>query len=422
MVLILGDGKSGKGAKKLLEGHGVKCLLYDDKTPFYVDYDRIEYIVKSPGFNDNHEIIIKAKSKDIDIISEIELAYRYRIGEKKIIAVTGTNGKTTTTSMIGEMIKSDHYTAGNIGTAWSAKCEEDKMAVLELSSFQLADIDSFRPNVAVITNIAPDHIEYHGGFDEYKRAKFNIFKNQTDKNYLVVSKSVYDNELLGTITDITPRIFVFSDRCMVDNGTYSIGDKIYFSLDNQTKEIASFNEFNLKGKHNRENILAALCVVMILGEDINYAKNKLAEFLPPHHRQELVCEINGIKFVDDSKATNVHATLSALSNYKNNVILLLGGSDKGESFDDIFKDNGMVKEYILFGATGNKLENCIKAFNLSNYTKFRNFNEAVAHAIIVAKSGDTVLLSPACASFDEFNSYAERGDYFLKKLRSFRSF
>ena len=421
MILILGLGKSGIAAKKLLEDNGKDCIIYDDNNRVEIDYDIVEYAVASPAFKDDHPVIEELKKRNIKIISEIELAYRYS-NSNKIIAVTGTNGKTTTTKILGDIIKSPNYKAGNIGIAWSKLCKKYEIAVLEVSSFQLDRIDSFRPNVAIITNIAPDHIDYHGGFEEYKKAKLKIFKNQTKNDFLIVSKSLFDNDLKSIILDIAPQIYVFSVGSPVEKGIYSIDNNIYFKDGKEEKYIGSFDGIKLIGSHNKENVLAAICASLLIGEDIEYAFKKLRQFTPPRHRLEEVLNVNGVIFIDDSKATNVHAVLAALDAIDNNIILLLGGSEKGENFEDLFKSNATIKKYILFGETGIRLKDTADRLNIKNYVLFSNFDGAIVHAVNVAKQGDTILLSPACASFDEFGSYAERGDYFAKKIKEISSF
>lgn len=424
MILIVGYGRSGRAAKELLERNNFECVVFDDSASNVKDFYEIakncRLVVLSPAVRIDHPLVSIARERGAEIVSEIELAYRFRDRSNVIVGVTGTNGKTTTVSLIDFLIEGEHHLGGNFGFAWSNFCEKKGVQILELSSFQLETISTFRPNISVILNLAPDHIERHGTYEEYVRCKFNILKNQRRDDVLVLNAD--STKICDTITNIVPKIYYFSRKKILSRGAFVMNDSIYFSDGELREKVLDLADIKLIGNHNVENVLAAVCVAKLLGQRNEFIKDRVAAFSPPHHRLEKVAEVNGVTFIDDSKGTNVDASLVALNCFEENVIWLLGGSDKGEKFEDLFRSSHRIKRAILFGATRDHLCEAAKNVGFSNFEVFDSIGEAIKHSIKISVPGDTVLLSPACASFDEFSSYEERGKFFCSRVMELRSF
>lgn len=420
--LVYGLGESGRSAIKLLNLLGAHVFFYDEDLKYinqigYVkdlEKEKFDYCVISPGVkiigNENIEILKRNRAK---IFSELDLGYMFIRG--KIIAVTGTNGKTTTCMLIYKILKEagkEVYLCGNIGlpiTNLYGKTNKDSFIVCEVSSFQLETSSLFRCDVGAVLNIKPDHLDRHGSMEEYinvkskllKMAKLNIL-NLDDEN----AKKLINNKKC-----------IYFTKNLIKKGVFIKNNCIFI---NKTK-IFDLNNLKLLGEKNLENVLASVACLSPYKIPICAYDKAISSFKPASHRMEKVGEYKGVTFIDDSKATNVASTINALSAFKNknkNNILLLGGQGKGYPYDEIFKFD--IKEVVTFGQEGKVIFECAKKYNKVGQT-FLTFEEACKYAISKAKSGDIVLLSPACSSFDEFSSYAERGEKFKEIVLRFIS-
>lgn len=379
-----------------------------------------DFMVISPGVPSDSEVIIEAKKKNIKIISEIEFASQFCKGF--IIAVTGSNGKTTTTSLIGHLLNNADkkcYTAGNIGLAFSEivlDIKEDEFVSLEVSSFQLDFIEKFKPNIALILNITPDHLNrYNNNFEEYRKSKYRIFENQNENDLLILNA---DDEIIKKypIETKSKKMF-FSLLNKIENGCYLKDGKIIFCEDG--KEIFQFDtkELKIKGEHNYANAMASI----IVAKSINCKDEKIIEGLKSfngvEHRLELVAEINGVKYINDSKATNIDSVWYALRSFDNPIYLILGGLDKGNDYEKI-KPLVLDKVKKIF-AIGSSAEKIFQFFHHDMKVEIKNsIEECVKAANMEARDGDIVLLSPACASFDMFENYEHRGKVFKNVVES----
>ena len=429
--LVYGLQKSGKSAVKFLLERGAKCIyIFDDnKTEILentktlqnfedVVSKKIDYAILSPGVqvlgNKNIELL---KENKIPYISEFCLGFLCAFGKK--ICVTGTNGKTTTVNLIYNILKKkykDVFLCGNTDTPITQianKTTKNSILVCEVSSFALETITkNFSPDVSVITNIKVDHISRHKTINNYIKSKLNITKYQKNNEFLIINKKddikTKAQKMYFSNIDKNSNIYV--------ENNYIIYKKIKNNKIKKEK-ILNINKIKLLGKYNLENIMCAILVAKIFDINNHKIKKAIYSFLPLKHRLEIVCKKGGVNFVDDSKATNPTSTICALDSFQKKVILLLGGSDKGYEYDEIFEYTKNVKHIITFGQMHEKIYECAKRNNFFDVTKFNNFYDAVCYAKQIAKSGDIVLLSPACASFDEFNSYAQRGDKFVEILK-----
>ena len=393
-ILIVGSGISGKSSYDLLKDFTNDIEFYKEN----LNIKKFDYIVTSPGIKPSHKIF-----KNENIINEIEVAYNlYSL--VKWVGITGTNGKTTTVSILSKIFKN---IVGNIGipcSSLSKYIEYNEPIVAELSSFQLYTIKDFKPYIGVILNITPDHIDYHGTFEAYKQAKFNITKNQTHNDYLILPFTKWAFDLK------TKAKKIYFGKKLENNCIYFDNNYIKLKINNIHHELF-IKKINLIGNHNKDNILVAYCIVYLFNKK-NYL-SVISNFQPLEHRLELVKEINGIKYVNDSKSTTIDSTIKALNSFNNPIILLMGGDTKGlNPFVDIFnyikKNNSNVKKIICYG----KSNELVKNISFENKILFNTLNESIQYAKINAVKGDIILLSPACASFDQFKNYKERGNNF----------
>ena len=418
--LVYGLGESGRSAIKLLNLLGAHVFFYDEDMKYinqigYVknlEKEKFDYCVVSPGVkiigNEKFEILKKNKTK---ILSELDLGYVFIKG--KIIAVTGTNGKTTTCMLIYKILKEagkEVYLCGNIGlpiTNLYGKTNKDSFIVCEVSSFQLESSEIFKCEVGAILNIKPDHLDRHGSMEEYINVKSKLLKmshvnvlNLDDEN----AKKLINNKKC-----------VYFTKNLIKKGVFIKNNCIFY---NKTK-IFDLSKLNLLGEKNLENVLASVACLSQYKIPICAYDKAISSFKPASHRMEKVGEHRGITFIDDSKATNVASTINALSAFKNkNIILLLGGQGKGYPYDEIFKYD--IKEVVTFGEEGKVIFECAKKYNKVGQN-FSTFEDACIFTMHEAKIGDVVLLSPACSSFDEFSSYAERGEKFKEIVLRFIS-
>ncbi|KRG14163.1 UDP-N-acetylmuramoyl-L-alanine--D-glutamate ligase [Lederbergia galactosidilytica] len=435
-VLVLGLAKSGVVAASLLHHLGAFVTVNDFK-PFEENPDAqglleqgikvicgshpvelldegFELIVKNPGIPYSNPIIQGAVEMGLPIITEVELAYQ--IAEADIIGITGTNGKTTTTTLIYEILRAANkqpLIAGNIGTVASEVAQIATSAntmVVELSSFQLMGINSFRPHIAVLTNLYEAHLDYHGSWDEYAQAKINITKNQTADDYLIVNA---DQEVLLNLAKTSQaQIIPFSTTRYLENGASIKDGKLWFSQE----EIIDVSEIALPGEHNLENILAATVAAKLKGVENSEIVSILSTFTGVRHRTQFVAEFNDRRFYNDSKATNILAASSALKAFKEPTILLAGGLDRGNEFDDLIPSLSNVKALVLFGQTAEKLEKIGKKAGIQTIIHVDNVEEAVPTAYELSTRGDVILLSPACASWDQYKTFEVRGDIFIEAV------
>jgi len=391
-ALVLGLARSGLAAKAALEANGVKVVAADRKLGNDTDLrllDGVDVLVKSPGVPGKAPLVVAARERGIPVWSEIELASRFL--QNPIVGVTGTNGKTTTTELLGEMISA--LTAGNIGTALSELLDASvpgpgSPIVCELSSFQLEDIDTFRPHIAVLLNLEPDHLDRHGSFEAYRAAKLRIFENQTPEDIAVVPRG------FGPIP--------------------GHGRRVEFSAEDELPA-----EPLIPGAHNRENAAAATAAARAAGQDDDEIAETLRTFPGVPHRLELVAEIGGVRFVNDSKATNTAAARRALTAYSAPLHLILGGSLKGERFDEFAADvaRANVVTAYLIGEAAEPLATDLGSTNLP-FLVSTTLERAVAEAAGAARAGEIVLLSPACASYDQFRDFEHRGEEFRRLVEN----
>jgi UDP-N-acetylmuramoylalanine--D-glutamate ligase len=433
-VLVVGLGKSGAAAALFLKQRGARVTVSDTKTqhelqeqiPGLLDagvtvetgghgertFRGQDLIVVSPGVPVETPQLRQARELGIPIIGEVELATRFLQGH--LIAITGSNGKTTTTALVGEVIARGggmSLVGGNIGTpaiSLTAESTPDCYVVLEVSSFQLETVHTFHPEVAVVLNITPDHLDRHSTFQAYVDAKSRIFENQVDSDYAVLNAD--DPACAGLAGRTRARNVWFSRACEVEHGAQVKDGTIIFRDLKGDREVMPVSAIKLKGAHNLENVLAAVCVGMLLQIEPRLIRCAVEEFKAVEHRLEYVATIRGVEYYNDSKATNVDATIKALESFPGNIHLILGGKDKGSDYSVL---NRLLRErtkrVYTIGAAAAKIESQITG---SAIEPAGTLDAAVRKAAAAARPGDIVLLAPACASFDQFQNYEHRGRAF----------
>ena len=445
-VLLVGLAKTGVSTIKHLNRLGAKVVVNDIKDKDKLkdildelsDLNNVEYIlgyhpenvddvditVVSPGVPLDLPFILKLKSKNIEIIGEVELAYR--LSQNPIfIGITGTNGKTTTTSLVGEIFKKaskDTYIVGNIGNPvidTVGIANENSVLVTELSSFQLESIDKFKPHVSAILNFTEDHLNRHHTMKAYIEAKARIFENQDSKDFCILN---YDDEDVRSLSDsVKAKKIFFSRKKSLEYGIYLDEKKnIIINIDEKIT-LLNKDELSLPGDHNLENCMAAAAIAYVSNIDIDVIRKILKTFAGVEHRQEFVRNLNGIMFVNDSKATNPDSSIKAVQSYNRPIVLIAGGMDKQSSFDeflDISKEN--VYALVLLGETAQKIKECAQNKGFDNITIVKDMKEAVNASYQIAKDGDVVLLSPACASWDMYKSFEVRGIDFKDNVNNLR--
>ncbi len=437
-IVVLGGGESGFGAAYLAKKKGLevflsdKGLIKDDYKKLLIDAgiefeegkhddERIlaaDWIIKSPGIPKKAEIISKINRKGIRISSEIEFASEFT--DAKIIAITGSNGKTTTTSLIYHILKNDDLKVGlggNIGKSFAKQVADENFDyyVLEVSSFQLDDIQNFRPYISLLLNLSQDHLDqYNYNYEEYALAKFRIAENQENDNFFIYNKDDEMSMNLLEKLEIKAKMIPFSLKENLNEGGYLSEDKMTIKLDGNFS--IKIDELALVGNHNVANSLAASIAGKILKISNESIRNSLMTFQAVEHRLEQVAEIDGVKFINDSKATNVNATYYALESMKQPTIWIVGGVDKGNDYTEIEAlVKRKVKAIVCLGIDNQKILDFFKDKKELIYST-SSMEEAVKISKSLAKSGDTVLLSPCCASFDLFDNYEDRGTKFKKEV------
>ena len=442
-VLVVGAGKSGIAAAELLLEKQVETVLYDGNKDFNIEqlYEKepklkgvpvllgelsdeqlreFDIAVLSPGVPTDLPVVDRMRAMNVAISGEIELAYSFAKG--KLAAITGTNGKTTTTALTGEIMKSyfeDVRVVGNIGIPYTneaATMTEDTVTVAEISSFQLETIHDFHPNVSAILNITPDHLNRHHTMDCYIKTKENITKNQTKDEVCVLN---YEDEQLRSFGESAGvRVVWFSSGRKLKDGFYLEGEDIYYAVDGTNRHVINVNDLNLLGRHNYENVMAACAIAVNFGVPMDKIVKVLKRFKAVEHRIEYVTEKRGVKFYNDSKGTNPDAAIQGIRAMNRPTLLIGGGYDKQSEYDEwIEAFDGKVKKLVLIGQTAEKIETCAHRHGFMDTVKCETFEEAVHYCYDHAEAGDAVLLSPACASWGMFPNYEERGRIFKEIVR-----
>jgi UDP-N-acetylmuramoylalanine--D-glutamate ligase len=439
-VLVVGLGKSGVASALFLASRGARVTVSDAKSedqlrneiPSLLDrgitvetgkhgertFRDQDMIVVSPGVPSNVDPLQHARRLGIPVIGEIELTARFLQGH--LVAITGSNGKTTTTTLTGEVIASGGrktLVGGNIGTPAITFVEQsspDTWVVLEISSFQLESIETFRPHISTILNVTPDHLDRHGSMENYIAAKKRIFENQTADDYAVLNA---DSEIIrGLAEGLKPQVLWFSRLHPVDRGAFVQGGAIVYR-DREEVEVMPVSEIALKGAHNVENVLAAVAIGMVAGVEPSAIRRAVKDFRAVEHRLEYVATLRGVQYYNDSKATNVDSTIKALESFPANIHLILGGKDKGGDYTALGALIAeRVKRVYTIGAAAAKIESQIG--NTVPVISAQTLESAVRKAADLAVDGDVVLLAPACASFDQFPNFEHRGRVFKELVQS----
>jgi UDP-N-acetylmuramoylalanine--D-glutamate ligase len=434
-VLVVGLGRSGIASALFLQSRGARVTVSDAKSedqlreqiPTLLDagiavetgahgertFRNQDLIIVSPGVPVDAEPLVQARALGQPVIGEIELAFQFLNGP--IVAITGSNGKTTTTTLVGEIIAACGFNTlvgGNIGTAaisLTEKATPETAIVLEVSSFQLETIRSFRPKVAVVLNVTPDHLDRHHTFKAYVDAKARIFENQQADDFAVLNA---DDPTCVELEERTRgQVFWFSREHEVESGSFVRDGQIVFRGNGLAQTVLAVPEIPLKGSHNLENVLAAVCAGALMGCAPEKIRNAIVNFKAVEHRLEYVATIGGVEYYNDSKATNVDATMKALQSFPAKIHLILGGKDKGSDYtmlNDLLRER--VKSVYTIGAAAEKIQSHIKG--TTQIVSSGTIEAAVKQASSIAQPGDVVLLAPACASFDQFQNYEHRGRVF----------
>ncbi|MFR3138870.1 MAG: UDP-N-acetylmuramoyl-L-alanine--D-glutamate ligase [Lacrimispora saccharolytica] len=447
-VLVFGAGKSGIGAAGLLLHEQAKVILYDGNAKQDPEeirrklnagadveiilgelsdevLDRLELVVLSPGVPADLPVVLKMKEKEIPVWGEVELAYR--VGKGEVLAITGTNGKTTTTSLLGEIMKAyreDVQVVGNIGTAYTSVAldtTEDTVTVAEISSFQLETIEKFHPKASAITNITEDHLNRHHTMEEYIRVKERITENQTMEDVCVLN---YEDEVLRAfgeklIGEQKVQVLFFSSLRALQDGIYCQDGTIWLAENGEREPIVRTDELKILGQHNYENVMTAVGMAYYAGVPMDVIRKAVCAFQGVEHRIEYVCEKNGVVYYNDSKGTNPDAAIKGIQAMNRPTLLIGGGFDKQSTYESWIRAfDGKVKYLVLIGETREKIAETARREGFHEILMAENLEEAVKICADKAEPGDAVLLSPACASWDQFDSYEQRGDLFKEYVRA----
>jgi UDP-N-acetylmuramoylalanine--D-glutamate ligase len=442
-VLVVGMARSGIAAARFLADAGAMVTLYDKKPPeklakelallrgYQIAYclgeepkiskEDFDLVVTSPGVPLNVSLLQEAKQQEIPLWGELELAYR--VCKAPIIAITGTNGKSTTTTLLGKVLRDGGYqvkVAGNIGQpliAETATIDEQGLVVAEVSSFQLETIHTFKPKVAVLINITPDHLDRHKTMEHYTYLKTRVFANQGPEDYAILN---YDDPIVRQLAPkLQSKVIFFSKEHRLEQAVFFDGKVIKHSLQGKVEDIVCWDSIKLRGGHNLENCMAASAAALALGVSNTGLKKSLQDFEGIPHRLEVIGEVGGVSYVNDSKATNIESTLKALEAYADKpIVLIAGGLDRGNSFDRLaaYLTKLQVK-VVLLGESAFKIESSLKRYGINQYYHVKNLEEAVIKSHEIANKGGVVLLSPACASWDMYHSFEERGDHFCTAVK-----
>ena len=441
-VLVIGAAVTGIPTVKQLHKMGAEIILNDfkkaedikDTLDQFAELDirfvggghpvelaeQCDFVVISPGVPTDIELVKKAKALGKEVIGEIELAYR--LTSTPIAAITGTNGKTTTTALLGEIMKAsgrNTYVTGNIGHAMISEVDNAKpedIFVLEVSSFQLESTVDFKPQISAILNITLDHLNRHKTMENYIDTKCKVFYNQDKDGYTILNKDDPETAKLGERVKsrlLKSKLLMFSRKEILEEGAFVEDGSIVIVLDNKKSTIVHIDEIYIPGNHNVENALAASLMAYCAGVAPEVIAGVLKEFKGVEHRIEFVMDRKGVYYYNDSKGTNPDASIKAIEAMRRPIVLIAGGMDKGSEFDEFVEAFGKkVKELVLFGETAEKLEQTARKHHFRHIHRVHNLEEAVKKCHHLAKKGDCVLLSPACASWDMFKNFEERGNMF----------
>ena len=442
-VLVAGCGRSGICATKLLIDKGEEVILFDEnkKNSLSVNgvlenleetgkspklkvvlgelkediLSQVAVMVISPGIPTDSAFVLKVKEKNIPVWSEIELAYYYEQGT--VVAITGTNGKTTTTSLVGEIMKAHNpssYVVGNIGIPYTqqvTKTTNDSVTVAEISSFQLETIIDFKPHVAAILNVTPDHLDRHYTFENYAACKAAVSRNQSQDDYIVVNYD--DPETRKLVDTLSGKVIYFSRLEALEEGVYVKDGSIVIRENHNEVKVLELKHIQILGDHNVENVLAAVAIAYYSGVPVATIEKVCVEFKGVPHRIEYVRTVNGVEYYNDSKGTNPDAAIKGIQAMRSTTYLIGGGYDKKSSYNEwIDSFNGKVKKLVLLGQTANDIDKCAKTRGFVDTVIVESLEEAVTYCYQNALEGECVLLSPACASWGMFDNYEQRGDMF----------
>lgn len=440
-VLVVGLGVSGVAAVKALDKLGAEVSAYDMKdkenmtsvleelkdinVTYYfnsLDFDtnNIDLVIKSPGIKFDTPVMQKLVDSNIKIISDLEAGYL--ITDNKFVTITGTNGKTTTTTLVGDIIRyanKKYKLTGNIGSGVfydSYISEPSEILVVEASSFQLESTYEFKPFISIITNLTPDHLDWHQTEENYYKAKFKVALNQDKNDYCILN---YEDKVTKDYVNLLKtNIVYFSSEHILEKGIYVENNNIVYNFNNEKSIIMNVDDIFIVGKHNLENTLAACCAAKLLGIDNNTIKDAVKNFKGVEHRLEYVETYNGVRFYNDSKGTNPDASIKGVRGVKAPIILIAGGYNKDSSYDEFIEafDN-KVKALILFGQTKDDISECALKHGFNNIFMVENMDEAVKKSYELSENGDTVLLSPACASWGMYPNYEVRGKDFKERVK-----
>lgn len=447
-AIVAGTGKSGISATKLLVNHGVKVYLFDENKDRDIEaikektgdselvqielgelgedaLSSSQLMVISPGIPVDAPFTDVVRNAGIPIWSEIELAYHY--GKGKIAAITGTNGKTTTTALVGEIVKAHNaktIVVGNIGIPYTELCDttdDDSDTVAEISSFQLETVIDFHPNVSAILNLTPDHLNRHYTFENYGNVKFSITKNQTMDDVTVLNYDDEHTRAMGEKAKDHCHVVYFSRLEKPAGGVYVEDGDIILEDGDKKINVLAIKDLKLMGAHNVENVLAAVGISYYMGVPIDVIRDVSTSFKAVAHRIEYVDTIDGVAYYNDSKGTNPDAAIKGIQAMVAPTFLIGGGYDKGSEYDEwIEAFDGKVKWLVLIGQTAQKIADCAKRHGFNSIIFEENLQDAVAYCHENAVDGDAVLLSPACASWGQFDNYEQRGDMFKEYVRSYK--
>ena len=443
-VLVFGSGKSGIGASDLLAKVGAFPVIYDGNAEIDKDavvhktdgaypvtvyagelpkevQDSLDLVVLSPGVPTDLPLVKSFYEQGLPVWGEVELAYR--VGDGEVLAITGTNGKTTTTALLGKIMQDAResvFVVGNIGTPYTSKALEMKpnsVTVAEISSFQLETIDEFAPKVSAILNITEDHLNRHHTMEEYIRVKELITENQGTEDVCVLN---YEDEVLREFgKHLTPRVVYFSSGRKLDEGIYLDGNKIILKDGEKEIEVVKTEDLKLLGKHNFENVMAAVAMAYYDGVSLESIRKSICEFTAVAHRIEYVTEKKGVVYYNDSKGTNPDAAIKGIQAMNRPTLLIGGGYDKQSGYDEwIEAFDGKVRYLVLIGQTKEKIKEAAEKHGFHDIILCEDLKEAVKVCEEKAQPGDAVLLSPACASWGQFDNYEQRGDMFKEYVRN----
>ena len=447
-AIVAGTGKSGISATKLLVNHGVKVYLFDENKDRDIEaikektgdselvqielgelgedaLSSSQLMVISPGIPVDAPFTDVVRNAGIPIWSEIELAYHY--GKGKIAAITGTNGKTTTTALVGEIVKAHNaktIVVGNIGIPYTELCDttdDDSDTVAEISSFQLETVIDFHPNVSAILNLTPDHLNRHYTFENYGNVKFSITKNQTMDDVTVLNYDDEHTRAMGEKAKDHCHVVYFSRLEKPAGGVYGEDGDIILEDGDKKINVLAIKDLKLMGAHNVENVLAAVGISYYMGVPVDVIRDVATSFKAVAHRIEYVDTVDGVAYYNDSKGTNPDAAIKGIQAMVAPTFLIGGGYDKGSEYDEwIEAFDGKVKWLVLIGQTAQKIADCAKRHGFNSIIFEENLQDAVAYCHENAVDGDAVLLSPACASWGQFDNYEQRGDMFKEYVRSYK--